>query len=216
MPRCFGQAKIPFTYGDTVAVAIDRDRGHLGVFHTSGGKQVRQLHLARHNDLRSESLDESDFSCWIRPEISEELAFSVSAFCRLFTVAHANRRVPYGFSLPKGALSRTGHLMPDVIGLTCASLVLALFDRSAPLLDYDTWPIRADDVDWQNDIAQRFLARRLTPEEFEKLLSEVPSVRFKPIEVATAAYADTLPQTYAGVQALRPAFAEAASISEHR
>lgn len=213
MPPCYGQAKVPFTSSHTVAVAIDSHRRHLGIYHSSSGNQTRQLHLAFHNDLRWEAVD-GQFSCWIRPAISEELAFSVSAFCRLFANEHAQGRVPYGFSSPKGALDRTGHLLPQVVGLTCASLVLALFDLSVPLVDYDTWPIRIEDIDWERHVADRYLSRSLTREELDRLLSEVPSVRFRPLEVATAASADSLPQTHAAIETMITTFRQAAEAAE--
>lgn len=210
---CFGQAHRPFAYGDTVAVAIDRKRRHLGVYHSAKGQKVRQLHLAFHDDLQWGEVDQ-EFSCWIRPQLSEELAFAVSAFCRLFATRYPRGQVPYGFSSPKGALSRTGHLMPGVVGLTCASLVLALFDPSAPLVDYATWHLRPKDVAWQKRLTEDFLAKQLTDEQLEAHLGEIPALRFRPEEVATAAFADTLPQTFEGIQALLQHFRQAASQAE--
>jgi len=101
--------------------------------------------------------------------------------------------------------------MPGVVGLTCASLVLALFDPSAPLVDYATWHLRPKDVAWQKRLTEDFLAKQLTDEQLEAHLGEIPALRFRP---ATAAFADTLPQTFEGIQALLQHFRQAASQAE--
>lgn len=214
MERVFGQAKSPFSRADEVAIAIDRKREHIGLYHSAPQKQVNQLHLAFHNDLRLEPID-NKFSVWVKPAISPEIAFAVAAFCRKFAKAQALKQLPYGFSPPKGALAKTGHLEDGVVGLTCASLALAIFERcDAPLLEYGSWPIRDADVQWQQNVAERYLRPLLSKEELDRLLSEVPSVRYKPLEVAAAASSDTLPQNYDLTVSLIPRFSDLAAKCE--
>ena len=212
MTRVFSQADTPFSRADTVAVAINKDRSHLGLFHSASQKRVSQLHLASHNDLRSGPISKVEFLIWVKPAISSEVAFCVAAFCRLFSKIQATGQVPYGFSSPKGALTRTGHLEDGVVGLTCASLALALFERSdAPLLDYATWPLREADAEWQQLVADRYLQPRLSKEDLQRVVSQIPSARFTPLEVAAAASSESLPQDYAGTQALIPIFNDLAA-----
>lgn len=169
-----------------MAVAIDSSFGHLGIFHSAGSKQACQLHLCRHNVLRCEPIDEV-FQAWIALPISSDKANVVAAYCRLFAEENADGEVPYGFSPPDGALTVTGHLEAGVIGLTCASLVLAIFDRAElPLVDYLTWPVRPEDQVWQEWIVD-ILRKNGELNQMKSVEQQIPATRYRPVEVAAAA-----------------------------
>lgn len=167
-------------------MAIDRGFGHLGIYHSAEQKQVRQIHLASHNDLRSEQID-STFHTWVRPAIPKEKSDVIAMFCRLFARRNQGGQIPYGFSHPAGALDETGALTPGIVGLTCASLVLSVFDQSGePIVDYGTWPIRSDDEDWESRVAG-YLGRQGHVQQMEQVEQQIPATRYRPVEVAAAA-----------------------------
>lgn len=175
----------PFDEIAAIAVAIravDAGQRHVGIAFKDG-EGVRLLHLAWHCSLRCEPPDERYF--WIESDIHPRRARQVAAICRQVIRANAANGIPFAFSAPNDCFDRTTFeflVGPSRVGLTCATFVLAVFDRAGlPLIRYETWPHRADDEVWQHgnpDVEVGHL---------DGLRSELGSVRYRPEEVAAAA-----------------------------
>jgi hypothetical protein len=185
-----------------VGVAIHEKLSHVGVlYRTSEGQAARVLHLAWHNQLKSD-LPSPNYPYWVRPWIPEDRALVVAAFCRLIWRRANNAQVPYGFSRPSDFFDRSGDLIsgPTKVGLTCASFVLAVFDGAGlPLVYLDDWPkaTPADKAKQEELLNQLRRDSSVAPDHVSALELEVGNIRYHPLEVAGAATAKELPASHA-------------------
>lgn len=177
-----------------IAVLIgesDVDQRHIGILHRTAESQASVLHLAWHCILQNDNDIPEYMSVWIPPDFPEERLQNLSAFCRRIWRKNNRGGIPYAFSRHEGAFSlATGQFLvgPSRFGLTCATFVLAVFERAGlTLLDTAEWPTdRLGDREWQESIIQK-LEQRATPEHIGHLRTEIGSVRYRPEEVAAGA-----------------------------
>lgn len=187
----------PFDEIVGVAVAIrsiDASQRHVGVAFKDGDG-VKLLHLAWHCSLRCEPPSERYH--WIEPSIHPRRARQVAAICRQVVRANATNGIPFAFSAPNDCLDPATFeflLGPSRLGLTCATFVLAVFDRAGlPLVRYETWPHRSDDRTWQQNVIRMLHEQRqhgnpdVDVKHLEGLRKDLGSVRYRPEEVAAAA-----------------------------
>ena len=86
---------------------------------------------------------------WSAPDCEPELLFYAATMCRrIWELFVEERKFPYGIRFGGSSFDETGHLVlaQGANGLTCATLVLAVF-RSAniDLVDESSWPVRKVD-----------------------------------------------------------------------
>ena len=173
-------------------MAVLPDGKHIGILYRKTiSENVRLLHLANHHSLRNDEVKSKYF--FVIPDVGRR-GKQVAALCRL--IIEQNPTLPYGFSHPTGAFNEEGKFIagPNMVGLTCASFVLAVFDKvGLSLLQYDTWQTRDDDEAWRAEIIE-IIRHSSTSNDIEdhikQITPEVPTVRYRPLEVAGSAAAD--------------------------
>ena len=136
-----------------VGVGIYQNSMHIGLLCKDvSGKALRFIHLAFHEDLREED-DTSKCFQWVEAKIEEEQADVVAAQARLIYRINGAGGIPYGFSPYGGYFGAKGEIRWSAPGngLTCATFVLAVFDRGGiALVKGETWPSsRAGDKEFQ-------------------------------------------------------------------
>ncbi len=162
------------------------DGWHAGVLHLEGVEH-KMLHLAWEGDLRNEGWHPP--YAWLAPALHPIRARSIAALCRLVWRRNQKGGLPYGFAYRHSYFNGDGELTPGAgeRGLTCATLVLAVF-RSAglELVDLSTWPDRDDDRAWQNSLAEKLLADVTDEAEKHRVITEIGAIRVRPSEAAGA------------------------------
>lgn len=179
---------------------------HNGSRHTAiaykRDKQWRLLHLASHNKLMDDPVEDWEFLC-INPEpgLLDIQLERVGAFCRLVWDRNSEGKIPYAFSVPSSFFDPlTGKLVvgPNKLGLTCASFVMTIFgDIGCPLILQSTWRHRKEDDHAARKLLQGIPIRSLEDERHvETALKDLPAFRFRPEEVAGAAACDIIPADF--------------------
>jgi hypothetical protein len=178
-----------------VAIAIFPKGLHVGILHFEFDYSLRVLHLCSHKELQSQPAADVDCKLWVVPDLEPEQIAAISAFCRLVRARHAEKGVPYGFSPPESFFDVTAnYVQTDGEGLTCATLVLAVFHRSGvTLIHYHTWPARPEDAAWQQKVVDFFRNSKMTNAEVDAMANTIGRRRFRTLEVAGAACADEYP-----------------------
>ena len=170
------------------------DQRHAGiVYRVDDSGQLQFLHLAWNRDLRLQDRIPNRY-CWVDPQIPKARLRQLAAICE--DIAHANlvEQIPYSFGSPTEAFDeRTKKFLlgPTTTGLTCASFVLAVFERAQlRLARYIGWASPdLDDIRWQQSVLD---ALRMTPGVSQEHINAVErevgnSVRYRPEQVAGAA-----------------------------
>ena len=154
---------------------------------------MRQLHLAGHLRLMDEPLD-AQFSSWVVPKYPKIRLEQVAALSRRFVKLRPRGEVPYGFDQPFLAVKRSGELEEDLVGLTCASLVVGIFDTAGtPIVDPKDWYNNKEDRAWQTKIAS--LLEQRYPNQAKELLKQNGATRYRPIHVFGGACCEKPPAT---------------------
>lgn len=180
-----------------VAIAIrefELGRRHTGLFFRVAEEgQVEFLHLAWHCDLQLES-SFSDKYCWIDPDIPKPRLRQVAALCDDIVAANLTDGIPYASGSPIGAFDdQTNRFLlgPTRAGLTCASFVLAVFERAKlRLVNYSGWPPPDhEDISFQQFVLDNLRGRPgVSAEHITAVEREIgTSVRYRPEHVAGAA-----------------------------
>lgn len=89
-------------------------------------------------------------------------------------------------------------------GVTCATFVMLVLQTVGfPLLDIETWQTRPEDIQWQECIMQTLRQHSgMTEQEADLVAQDIGSVRFRPIEVASAAQNEPWPVNFETATAL--------------
>lgn len=180
-----------------VAVIIGEpeiNQRHTGIlFRVNDEGAFQFLHLAWHCDLRCQNKLSKKY-CWVDPKIPTARLRQLAAICD--DIAHANlvEEIPYSFGTPIDAFDEKTKkflLGPTTTGLTCASFVLAVFERAQlRLAHYSGWSAPdSEDIRWQQSILGKL---RETPGVSADHVNVVEreigtSVRYRPEQVAGAA-----------------------------
>lgn len=197
MDRIYRQSEKHVNTIRHVAVAIDEPRPgqrHTGIlFRVDQSSAVEFLHLADHHRLLRQSRIKPSY-CWVDTNIPMPRVRQLAAICD--DIAHANltEQIPYSFGTPVNAFDEKTKkflLGPTRTGLTCASFVLAVFERAKlRLVYYRGWPSPdSDDIKWQQSILEYLRGNPLVSREhIDAVEREVGnSVRYRPEQVAAAA-----------------------------
>jgi hypothetical protein len=191
MGRIYSRAARPVESNVAVAAAgIYNDGSHIGVLHRADpATPVKFLHLCDHLVLKNET-PRLNMTAWIDPDIDSDVLELVTDWCRLIFDLHGSGKMPYGFSSPEAFFDDGGKIREEGIGLTCATLVLALFHQvGIKLIDYSTWPklSREDKKAWK-DMAEHIGGKHL--DQYRKLETDATKSRYRPLHVAGAFSAD--------------------------
>lgn len=190
-----------------VGVGVYQSTTHIGLLcRDATGTRIKFFHLAFHEDLRTED-DVSKCYLWVEAKVEEEQANIVAAQARLIYGKNHMGGIPYGFSPYGGYFGAKGeiHWSAAGNGLTCATFVLAVFDRSGiQLVNGETWPVgRADDIKFQREMVERVRAESgATASHIKGMKADIGQVRFRVMEVAGAVAADQYPVDFATADAL--------------
>lgn len=125
---------------------------------------------------------------WSAPDCEPELLFHAAATCRrIWELFVKEKKFPYGIGFGGSSFDETGRLVlaAGAKGLTCATLVLAVFkSANIDLVDGPSWPVRKVD-----DLAFLDLLRPFAEKEHMELLAaevEAGVKRIWPDEVVGA------------------------------
>ncbi len=185
----------------TAVVLARTPRGnlHVGLLYRSHGKG-KALHLGWEDLL---------YDSWMwgglrtAPQIEPELSFVAARMCRKIWACFVHdRKFPYGLRLEGTSFDADGRLVlaPGTRGLSCATLVLAVFRSvGVELIDESDWPIRKNED--QEYLA--FVRPFASESHYAALVCEVNEgvKRVRP-EEATAACLLAPPATYTRVRPL--------------
>lgn len=185
----------------TVGVIVHKNASHVGVlYRLSETDGAEMLHLAFHEDLRSEPPDPEKYVLWTRPSIEKDRGSAVAAFCRRIVKKAKHRQVPYGFSDPDDFFESDGTFILGraKMGLTCASFVLAVFQKAGvPLARIAEWPPPTpEDIDAKRDLIRRLQSEHVPAEQISACESDMGKVRFRPLQVVGASTAHPFPSSY--------------------
>lgn len=168
-----------------VALQGDHRQRHLGVlFVDPEDGQHSVFHLAWHIDAQCEPADDSWI--WFESQLDDINAVLMAAWVKVVAEEYAHGRLAYGISYVGGRFETESGKWLDREGLTCATLVLALFESQGHSpLDRSTWASRADDVDWQQKVLSALAKHDGCDAEYLRLQrSKLGCLRFRPEEVA--------------------------------
>src|SRR5439155_1594663 len=130
----------------------------------------------------------------------EEQAKVIAAQARLIYRKNGLQGVPYGFSPYVGYFGATGEIQWSAPGngLTCATFVLAVFERGGVRLVLgETWPEdREQDKEFQREMVKK-VQTQATESHVNSMRKDVGQVRFRVMEVAGAAAANEYPADFA-------------------
>ena len=118
------------------------------------------------------------------------LLYHIAGWCRLISELHGNGTMPYGFSSPDAFFDDEGHISEGKVGLTCATLVLAIYHQvGIKLLDYSTWPtLTAEDKAERTRMKMHISINH--PQQAAKLDTNATKSRYSPLQVAGASAAE--------------------------
>jgi hypothetical protein len=188
-----GQASVPF-----LAVAICRTRHgnlHTGAVYRDAAGDLRLFHQAWHHNTRdgpvaSEVAQLGGPLCCVVPAVEPVRARAIAGFWEFV----ASRRESLGYALqedPEAVFdANTGLLiMPNGIGLSCSTFVLALFRGARfPLIDTTDWPAsRPGDREAQQHLVDLLEQTCQDKAHVEVVRAQIGCERVRPEEVAGAA-----------------------------
>jgi hypothetical protein len=196
----------------SLAIIVMRagDGMHTGIVHRNRG-HLYILDQMWHKKLRSEMIN-GDYPCVI-PNLEPEEANDITGICRLIHERRIERKgwqeLPYAFRYPSGAgVNRDGEvILGEGVGLTCATLVMAVFDAAkVPYTELTEWVERPDDqvryeklLQMMRDGIENF-AEPADPEHIARVQAELPCIRFRPEEAAAVGIADWRPASFEQVE----------------
>ena len=164
---------------------------HAGILYRSK-KEIRFFELRTHRKLTDEPIKDDHRRpsiVWVEPRIQPERATLVIAKCRLVMKHYKENTLPYGFRYSRTSFDEHGtlHLGSSEVGLTCATIVDAVFtSEGLRLLDPSKWP-PPDDEDKRLRRAVIADIRTRDPEHAALLEAEIDAPRIRPEEVVAAA-----------------------------
>jgi hypothetical protein len=188
--RIHSRAKTPVDNIAVAAAGIYHNGKHIGILHRADTTSpVKVLHLCDHLLLKDE-VPPPGLTAWIDPDIDSAILDLVTDWCRLIFYLHGTGAMPYGFSSPEAFFDGKGNIQKDRVGLTCATLVLAIFHQvGISVIDYSTWPkLNAKDRKDRAGMG-RHIAKG-DPSQAVKLETDATKSRYKPLHVAGAISAD--------------------------
>lgn len=167
------------------AVVLSPSGEHVGVLWRDDDGALLRLHLASDRDLRSDA--PSDDADAVPSPLEPERLAQVAQMCRRVWRRHQHRKVRYGFRYDRSHFERSGELRlgPDEVGLTCATLVLAVY-RSVglELLRLDEWPAREEDAARWATLLAMLEAHGVDAAHLKALRGQTNARRYRPGEVA--------------------------------
>ncbi|MES2137145.1 MAG: hypothetical protein V4502_08825 [Pseudomonadota bacterium] len=173
---------------------LPEGRRHSGIFFDDGSK-VALLHLARDLELRVD--EPTDDYWWVVAGIDSSIKKTVAGMCSL--MAQRMPAVPYAFDRAGIRFDDQGNIVPgpEGKGLTCSTLIVAIFDSvHFPLIFENQWP---KDNDWAERLAiltSVFRPARVSSEHAIAAFGELEVKRVKPAEVVGASAETRFPVTY--------------------
>ena len=169
---------------------------HVGIAFRESERECALLHLPWHHRPVRGELDTTFY--WVQHSIDPLRLFSILAFCDLVHQSNPGG-IPYGFDAPNDCFdAQTGQwlLGPSGRGLTCATFVLAIYRAvGILLLNFELWPERPDDINWQQGIIED-LQRSADTAHIEAVKGQIGAVRVRPEEVAGASAAALHPASF--------------------
>jgi hypothetical protein len=162
---------------------------HSGILYKCDGEEARVFHLADHFDSRDEP-PENEWR-WVQADLPEINRRLVAVFAK--KIASRKDKLQFGFAFDGDAFTLEGEYLkqPSGTGLTCATVILKIFERlGIHILKCEEWKTRPDDMEWQRRQVNRF---RDTPVLAEKLAEHIGDPRFRPDEVTAGVGCDHHP-----------------------
>lgn len=204
--RVQSQANKPFDPHELLGVAISsihQNQRHVGLIYSDDNNQPQLCHLAWHHKLKDEPLPPQYL--WGVSGLDQFNKPFMAAYVSL--LKQNSTPVPYGIDYADYSglyFDDQGNYIEQPIGrgLTCATFILAVFNRKGfNLLQTATWPQRQDDVNWQNQIIST-LSNQATSEHVEAMKQNIGAIRFRPEEVAAGVISEDIPLDFTSALAI--------------
>lgn len=217
-PRVLKLQGLAMPPGGAILVHHAQDVFHLGLWVSDLQEEGWLLHM----DLRGlhRETEWSEPAWFVVPANSQRVLTDVCQAALLLVRANKVRKIPYGFDDQGLTLDPDGQLtLQDGAGLSCASLLLLLFEMAnAPLLERGAWrevgPTRRD-FDRAHRVMQIKSLQSRSPEMADRLIAQLTAPRFRPEEVAAASGMSGTPLTLGQVQRGASALREAIGLADN-
>lgn len=156
--------KEEFHFGIVISFVenTNRQRCHLGVLtYESEATDPRYIHLAFHSMLKNDGFDVVDNNrhfIILCPSLDEDEQLQLAI--RTKKVFDKNKhKVPYSIAYGQPPFfdhdGQVTEQSAHETGFTCATFVMSLFnDMGYDIIDLNSWQIRDDDGDWQEEIVK--------------------------------------------------------------
>jgi len=168
---------------------------HVGLIYRIDDSGPQFCHLAWHFILKDEPLPEEYY--WGPSGLDEINKPFMAAYIAL--LKQNAKSIPYGISYTGIYFDDQGQYIvhPIGYGLTCATFILAVFERNGfNLLQTKYWPSRPEDSVWQEQILNDLQDRGASSEHVEAARKEIGAARYRPEEVAAGVISDEAPLSY--------------------
>ncbi len=162
---------------------------HSGMLYKCDGEGARVFHLADHFDSKDEP--PGNECRWVQADLPEINRRLVAVFAK--KIASRKDKLQFGFAFDGDAFTLEAEYLkqPAGMGLTCATVILKIFERlGIHILKCEEWKTRPDDIEWQRRQVNRF---RKKPFLADKLAEHIGDPRFRPDEVTAGVGCDHHP-----------------------
>jgi hypothetical protein len=173
--------------GSAAAIAYNGSTFHVGCYYRDPETQTVVL-LDLREDCCVYRSKPSDAFLWRVPSLPFQDLKLVASHCA--AIYEKYKGVGLTFVLSYRARFAQDYSLTvegPAAGFTCATFVLAIFERAGiRLLDTETWPSRPEDTAWQVHVRD-YLSRILAPQQLvEQVTQDIGCVRYRPEEVVAA------------------------------
>lgn len=180
---------------------VSDNQYHCGIIYKSEEDEERILHLAWNFKLRNTLISENQYGKYYFVNHNINMIRQMDMAAWLENIYRENiNKIHYGLYYKHTYFEHKGiiRLGENECGLTCATFVLAVFKSAGlELIDLDNWPVRPDDLNWQDSLINSI--ELLEPEDkdyIKKLHKEKGCPRYKPQEVTASITFDNRPEHF--------------------
>ncbi|MGK7392727.1 MAG: hypothetical protein ACNS60_20395 [Candidatus Cyclobacteriaceae bacterium M2_1C_046] len=196
-----------FLFAIAVGKPFDNQTHCAILYHWEG--QIRALDFINQKVRSSHTIGDFGYEGYLyvkynQDSIVDAFAMQVPAICEL--VKEKNDGIFYGINFSESKFDSEGNLIfaTGEFGLTCATFVMAVLERSlgVQLIDETTWETRDEDAEWQNAILELLKNKNISDPNYypDELISQyeknIGCFRYKPEEVGAATSSDAIPASY--------------------
>lgn len=183
---------------------LNEEQLHLGVYCKSD-KDESVIHLLNNYDVqKSRTIANYSYLQFIQLDDEFDIIHMISIAEAIYDTRPCE--VPYG-PCGGGSFDKDGRYIGEVgDGLTCSSFVMEIIESQGyELIDKSTWPLRPEDMRWQQLFIEDLGHKVVMDEDTEHLQIQEDrcsegAFRFRPEEVGASVTMDNAPNDFESIQ----------------